>query len=93
MQSPGMTDWQVYIIHCSDDSYYTGITTDVERRFEEHRRGKGAKYFYGRAPLEVVYTEWCEDRSTASRREAEIKQLSRAQKIRLFNARRSKSGL
>jgi putative endonuclease len=79
-----MSDWQVYIIHCSDDSYYTGITTDVERRFDQHSNGKGAKYFYGRAPLEVVYTECCENRSIASQREAEIKRLSRAQKIRLF---------
>lgn len=81
-----MSDWQVYIIHCSDDSYYTGITTDVERRFEQHMNGKGAKYFYGRAPVEVVYTEACENRSAASQREAEIKSLSRAQKIRLLDA-------
>ncbi|HEC05660.1 GIY-YIG nuclease family protein [Thiolapillus sp.] len=80
-----MSDWTVYIIRCSDDSYYTGITTDVERRFEQHLSGKGAKYFYGRSPVEVVYTEYCENRSLASRREAQIKGLDRAQKIRLFS--------
>ncbi|HDY82711.1 MAG TPA: GIY-YIG nuclease family protein [Halieaceae bacterium] len=81
-----MSDWKVYIIHCSDGSYYTGITTDVERRFEQHRTGKGAKYFYGRAPMDVVYTECCENRSAASRREAEIKSLSREQKTRLLHS-------
>jgi len=81
-----VSDWTVYIIHCSDDSYYTGITTDVERRFEQHRNGKGAKYFFGRDPVEVVYTECCENRSLASRREAEIKRLDRAQKIRLLSS-------
>lgn len=79
-----MSDWLVYIIHCSDDSYYTGITTDLERRFEQHRSGKGAKYFNGREPLEVVYTEYCRDRSLASRREAQIKALPRGQKLRLI---------
>jgi len=79
-----MSDWLVYIIHCSDGSYYTGITTDMERRFEAHRNGKGAKYFLGRAPLEVVYRECCLDRSEASRREAVIKSLSRRQKTQLI---------
>ncbi len=79
-----MSNWQVYIIRCSDDSYYTGITTDVQRRFEQHRSGKGARYFYGRAPIEVVYTESCENRSIALQREAQIKGFSRKQKMRLF---------
>lgn len=88
MKLPGMPDWQVYIIHCSDDSYYTGITTDVERRFKQHSNGTGAKYFYGRAPVDVVYVEQCENRSIASRREAQIKSLNRAQKIRLLGSAR-----
>jgi len=79
-----MSNWQVYIIHCSDDSYYTGISTDVQRRFEQHRNGKGARFFYGRAPVEVVYTESCENRSIALQREAQIKGFSRKQKMRLF---------
>ena len=67
--------WQVYIILCSDESLYTGITTDVERRFAQHLAGTGARYFRGHSPLRVVYLEAGHDRSSASRREAEIKKL------------------
>lgn len=73
-------NWQVYIILCSDDSLYTGITTDIERRLAQHRAGRGAKYFRGRAPLRVVYLEVGHDRSSASRREAQIKRLSALEK-------------
>ncbi len=77
--------WSLYIIQASDASFYTGITTDVERRFDEHRRGdRGAKYFNGRNPVEVVYREDGHSRSSASRREAEIKQLSRSEKQSLI---------
>lgn len=86
MRRPGVSNWQVYIIHCSDGSYYTGISTDVQRRFEQHRSGKGARYFYGRTPLEVVYSERCENRSSALRREAEIKSFSRKQKMQLLRS-------
>ncbi|WP_456448653.1 GIY-YIG nuclease family protein [Thiolapillus sp.] len=79
-----MTEWQLYIIRCSDDSLYTGITTDLERRFEQHLSGKGAKYFNGRKPLEIVYRESCADRAEASRREAVIKRLSRREKLALI---------
>ena len=72
--------WQVYIIRCSDDSLYTGITTDIERRFRQHKEGKGAKYFRGREPLEVVYLENGHTRSTAATREAAIKAMSREEK-------------
>lgn len=72
--------WQVYIIRCSDNSFYTGITTDIERRFRQHREGKGARYFRGRNPLEVIYLENGHTRSTAAKREAAIKGLSRAEK-------------
>ncbi len=72
--------WQVYIIRCSDDSLYTGITTDIERRFRQHKEGKGAKYFRGRNPQEVIYLENGHTRSTAAKREAAIKGLSRAEK-------------
>jgi putative endonuclease len=68
-------NWQVYIILCSDDSLYTGITTDVERRFAQHLAGTGAKYFRGRSPHRLVYLEVDHDRSSASRREVEIKRL------------------
>jgi len=72
------------MIHCSDDSYYTGITTDVERRFEQHKNKKGAKYFYGREPKEIVMIESGYDRSSASRREAEIKKYTRTDKLSLI---------
>jgi len=76
--------WQVYIIRCSDESLYTGITTDVTRRFAEHGRGAGAKYFRGRAPRQLVFLESGHDRSSASRRELEIKRLSPAAKRALI---------
>lgn len=76
--------WQVYIILCSDDSLYTGITTDVERRFAQHLGGTGAKYFRGRSPLRLVYLEDGHDRSSASRREVQIKGLRTEDKRRLI---------
>jgi putative endonuclease len=78
-------NWLVYIILCSDDSLYTGITTDIARRLSQHggRRG-GARYFRGRRPERVVYLEGGHTRSTAGRREAAIKKLNRAQKYRLI---------
>lgn len=77
-------NWQVYIILCSDGSLYTGITTDVERRFAQHLAGTGAKYVRGRAPLRLVYQEDGHDRSSASRREVEIKGLRAQEKRRLI---------
>ncbi len=79
-------NWSLYIIEASDASLYTGITTDVERRFDEHLNcQKGAKYFNGRRPLRVVYREEGHTRSSASRREAEIKKLTRSEKQNLIN--------
>ena len=79
-------DWTVYIIRCTDESLYTGVTTDVERRFREHAGSKkGARYFNGRQPMEVVYREVGHDRSSACRREAAIKKLSRENKLLLIN--------
>ena len=74
--------WHVYIIQASNNSLYTGITTDVERRFTEHSNGPlGAKFFNGRKPVKIVYREDGHTRSSASKREAEIKKLSRLQKL------------
>ena len=79
-------NWSVYIIRCDDDSLYTGVTTDLERRFREHSGlRRGAKYFNGRIPREVAYSENGHDRSSACRREAAIKKLSRADKLALIN--------
>ncbi len=72
------------MIRASDRSLYTGISTDVERRFAQHKRGVGAKYFHaGRSPEQVVYCEAGHDRSSASRREAAIKRLPRSEKLRM----------
>jgi putative endonuclease len=79
-------NWFVYIILCSDDSLYTGITNDVERRFEQHAKGRGAKYFYGRQPRRLVYVESAHDRSSATRRELCVKKLSRQQKVLLIES-------
>jgi putative endonuclease len=76
-------NWQVYIILCSDNSFYTGITTDLERRLRQHGEGRGAKYFRGRRPEKVVYLETGHTRSSAGKREAEIKALTRAEKCLL----------
>ncbi len=77
-------NWQVYIILCTDNSLYTGITTDMVRRFQQHGGAKGAKYFRGRQPGDVVYLESGHTRSTASKREAVIKKLLRADKLLLI---------
>ena len=76
--------WKLYILRCGDGTLYTGITTDVEKRFTAHASGKGAKYTRGRGPLELMYQEECGDHSTALKREAEIKKLSREEKEKLI---------
>lgn len=76
--------WTVYILECADDSLYTGITNDLERRVSEHEQGTGAKYTKGRGPFKIVYTETCPDRGEASKREYALKQLSRDDKMTLI---------
>lgn len=73
----------VYVLECADDSLYTGYTTDVDRRVAEHNDGTGAKYTRPRRPVELVYVERYESKSTAMSREYEVKQFSRRQKERL----------
>ncbi len=80
------TNWFVYIILADDGSFYTGISTDVDRRFLEHcEKASGAKYFNGRKPVEIVYQGDGHNRSSASRREIEIKKLNRLQKKSLID--------
>lgn len=74
----------VYVLRCGDGSLYTGYTTDVDRRLEQHRAGDGAKYTRGRGPFDVVHVEEYATRSDAMAREHEIKQLTREQKERLI---------
>jgi len=76
--------WYLYILRCADNTLYTGITTDVEKRLEAHRSGKGAKYTRGRTPLELVYREICGSHSDALKRELEIKKLTRQEKQNLI---------
>ena len=76
--------WKLYILRCGDGTLYTGITTDVEKRFTAHSSGKGAKYTRGRGPLKLVFQEDCGDHSSALKREAEIKKLSREEKEKLI---------
>lgn len=74
----------VYLVECADGTLYTGISTDVARRVAEHNAGTGAKYTRARRPVRVVYVEEAGDRSEASRREFEIKRLSRKEKEALI---------
>lgn len=77
-------NWYLYILRCGDDTLYTGITNDVEKRLEAHRAGKGAKYTRGRSPLELAYREHCGSHSDALKREAAVKKLTRQQKEALI---------
>ncbi|MEF8974690.1 MAG: GIY-YIG nuclease family protein [Halapricum sp.] len=79
-------DYYVYVLHCADDTFYTGYTTDVDRRVNEHEAGHGAKYTRGRTPVEVVHVESYPSKSKAMSREYEIKQYSRAEKERLIES-------
>lgn len=81
------TPWYVYVLRCADDTLYTGITTDLQRRLDEHNGdGRlGARYTRSRRPVALVHSEQATDRAAAARREAAIKRLSRPQKLALFS--------
>jgi putative endonuclease len=76
--------WTVYMLECADTSLYTGITVDLERRLDEHSKGKGAKYTKHRGPFTVVFTELQETRGQALQREAAIKAMTREGKLGLI---------
>jgi len=82
-----MNVYYVYMVKCADDTLYTGIATELDRRVEEHNfSDKGAKNTRVRRPVELVYSETCPDRSTASKREYEIKKkMTRAEKLALIH--------
>lgn len=83
----GQVMWYVYIVECADGTYYTGITTDVNRRLNEHNFSfKSAKYTRSRRPVRLVYSEDASNRSEASKREAQIKKLNRQKKIKIIKA-------
>ncbi|MDH5517246.1 MAG: GIY-YIG nuclease family protein [Gammaproteobacteria bacterium] len=79
-------DWFVYILGCADDTLYTGIAKDTEKRLQQHNTDNinGAKYTRSRRPVTLLYSEPCASRSAASKREYEIKKLSRAKKCLLI---------
>jgi putative endonuclease len=77
--------WYVYILECSDGTLYTGITTDLDKRLKTHNNGKGAKYTKARLPVVLKASFESEDRSTASKEEYRIKQLTRKEKLKLIN--------
>ncbi|MCR2045188.1 GIY-YIG nuclease family protein [Anaerosalibacter massiliensis] len=75
----------VYILKCSDDTLYTGWTNNLNKRVETHSKGKGAKYTRARLPIKLVYYEEYTDKISAQKREYEIKQLTRKEKLDLIN--------
>ena len=80
--------WFVYMMRCNDDTLYTGITTDLERRVAEHNGvpvGKGAKYTKARRPVALVYKKRCKDRSSAGKAEAALRKLTRQEKLILVD--------
>lgn len=81
--------WQLYMVRCVDGSLYTGIATDVARRFAEHQAGRGAKYLRGRGPLQLVYQQPAGDRSRALRLELAVKRLSKEEKEALIRGQRT----
>ncbi len=91
MHAPPTSTWYLYIVRCADHSLYTGITTNLERRLTEHNSGRpGAKYTRARRPVELVYQEQYDDRSTVSIRESEIKKMTPAQKRQLITKSRQR---
>ena len=80
-----MTDtWHVYIIRCADDTLYTGITKNVDKRIQKHNAGNGAKYTKGRLPVKLVYKQKVGSHSAALKREHQIKSLPRKEKLALL---------
>ncbi len=87
IQSLQLFMYHLYILECKDGTLYTGITTDVERRFNEHKNKKGGHYTSAKEAVRIVYTEEYPNRSEASKREAEIKGWPRIKKLALIQAR------
>ena len=78
-------NWLVYMLECSDNSIYTGITNNLEERLKTHQSGNGAKYLRGRLPIKLVYKEFFVNRSEATKREIYIKKMSKKEKKKLID--------
>ena len=81
-----MNKWYLYIVECSDGSFYTGITTDITRRLSEHNLKKGAKSLYGKLPVKLIYKEAYVDKISAAKRERDIKGWRRTKKLELIGS-------
>lgn len=79
--------WLVYVLLCVDGSLYTGITNNLEKRFTDHKNGKGGRYTRSHKPLKIIYSEKFETKSEALKREIEIKRWSRFKKIQTLGLR------
>jgi putative endonuclease len=79
--------WFLYILECSDDSFYTGISNNIEKRIKEHNSGKGSKYARAKLPVALIYSETFDSKSQALKREIEVKRLTRIQKEQLVGKR------
>ena len=77
--------WLVYMLECSDNSIYTGITNNLENRLKKHQSGDGAKYLRGRLPIKIIYKELFINRSEATKREISIKKMSKKEKKKLID--------
>ena len=77
--------WWVYIVKCSDGTFYTGVSNNLKARIKKHNSGEGAKYTQSRRPVELVYKEKSLDRSRSLKREIEIKKLKRSEKLELID--------
>ena len=85
LASPTMPKWFVYVLRCSDQSLYTGITNDLAKRMNAHRAGKGAKYTRSRLPVRLEFFRRVRDRSAALKEEARIKKMSRGEKLKYMS--------
>jgi len=86
-------NWYVYMVRCSDNTLYTGITTDLDKRIAAHNSGRnGARYTRSRRPVRLVYTEKAESRSAAARLEYSIRKLARSRKVALIKSADKKTG-
>ncbi len=88
-----MSTWSVYLLRCADDTFYIGITTDIEKRLATHNAGKGAKYTRGRLPAVCIWREDMASESEARKREFALKKLSREEKQQLVDQQNYKSGV
>jgi putative endonuclease len=88
MKKPSRDDWFVYILRCADGSHYTGITKDVKRRCQQHRNGTASRYTRSRRPIKLVWQEAHPSRSSALKREAAIKAMTRPAKMALIRLRK-----